>query len=67
MWNHESDGGGWGDVSQPKTHYVTDGIETRIDCDTASQARRLAKKLNEEETNGKVLHSLRKESSTPGS
>jgi len=47
MWQYESDGGGWGNVWQPKTHYVTDGIETRIDCRSAAQARRMAKKLNE--------------------
>jgi hypothetical protein len=58
MWNHESDGGGWGDVSQPKTHYVTDGIETRIDCDTASQARRLAKKLKETKRGGNQWQSV---------
>jgi hypothetical protein len=47
MWHYESDGGGWGNVWQPKTHYVTDGIETRIDCKSAAQGRRIAKQLNE--------------------
>jgi hypothetical protein len=60
-FHYESDGGGWGKVSQPKTHYVTDDLETRIDCDTASQARRLAKELNDAtpEKREALLHSLR--------
>ena len=45
MWHYESDGGGWGNISQPKTHYITNG-EERIDCDSALQARTLAHDMN---------------------
>ena len=51
MWKYESDGGGWWQgsvrISQPKTHYITNGVE-RIDCDSKSQAIKLMNKKNKE-------------------
>ena len=48
-WHYESDGGGWYEgghrVTQPKTHYITDGWE-RYDCDTKKEALILRDLLN---------------------
>jgi hypothetical protein len=52
-WAYESDGGGWfegpREIIQPKTHYIVNA-DKRIDCKSRSEAIKLARKLNKEES-----------------